>query len=150
MVGNESLESLLEEQIKLAKDQDHHQRTLTGSGWTGQEMATRRLRKRNQNGNKKFRNKKNQSFEETGTWEMTKLVERLSKIRIMRGLLILPIRKLSVTLVGAVLLEQVVFRSQIAVCLEPSKISVQKARKVASSSEQRPADSKPVRHNELE
>lgn len=35
---------------------------------------------------------------------MTKLVERLSKIRIMRGLLILPIRKLSVTLVGAVLL----------------------------------------------
>ena len=124
MVGNESLESLLEEQIKLAKDQDHHQRTLTGSGWTGQEMAARRLRKRNQNGNKKFRNKKNQSFEETGTWEMTKLVERLSKIRIMRGLLILPIRKLSVTLVGAVLLEQVVFRSQIAVCLEPSNQSV--------------------------
>ena len=34
-------------------------------------------------------------------------------------------------------------------CLEPSKISVQKARKVASSSEQGSADSKPVRHNEL-
>ena len=49
--------------------------------------------------------KKNKRFEESGTWEVIKVVERLSKIRVMRGLLILPIRKLLVTLVGAVLLE---------------------------------------------
>lgn len=49
--------------------------------------------------------KKKERVEETDTWEVIKIVERLSKIRVMRGLLILPIRKLSVTLVGAVLLE---------------------------------------------
>ena len=49
--------------------------------------------------------KKRKRVEETDTWEVIKVVERLSKIRVMRGLLILPIRKLSVTLVGAVLLE---------------------------------------------
>lgn len=36
---------------------------------------------------------------------MLKVAERVSEIRIIRGLLILPVRKLSVTLVGAVLLE---------------------------------------------
>ena len=49
--------------------------------------------------------RKRKRVEETDTWEVIKVVERLSKIRVMRGLLILPIRKLSVTLVGAVLLE---------------------------------------------
>lgn len=49
--------------------------------------------------------RKRKRVEETDTWEVIKVVERLNKIRVMRGLLILPIRKLSVTLVGAVLLE---------------------------------------------
>lgn len=53
--------------------------------------------------NSEAKKKKRERVEETDTWEVIKVVERLSKIRVMRGLLILPIRKLSVTLVGAVL-----------------------------------------------